>query len=80
MPQLNLASKKNLREHFPLKNAFTRAIRHLPDALGRMSPKGSDTYTRSPLRKETSKYTCQPILQENIVKELEKQGAIQNSH
>lgn len=74
------SKKKNLREHFALKDAFTRAIQLLPDALGRMPPEGSDTYTRSPLQKETSKYTCQPVLQENIMKELEKQGATQNSH
>lgn len=48
--------------------------------LGWMSPKGSNTHARSPLQKKTSKYTCQAVWQENIVKELEKQGATQNSH
>lgn len=50
----------------------------LPDAL-RLPPKRSDTYIWSPLQKVGNKCTCQVALQENILRELEKQGATQNS-
>lgn len=48
--------------------------------FGRMSPKGSNTHAWFPLQKKTSKYTCQAVGQENITKDLEKQGATQKSH
>ena len=51
----------------------------LPDALSRLSPKGSDTYIWSLFQKVGNNCHCQVALQENILKELEKQGATQNS-
>lgn len=74
---LIIVQKKSLG-HSALKDAFTGTMQCLPDAL-RLSPKGSDTYIWSPLQKVGNKCTCQVALQENILRELEKQGATQNS-
>lgn len=48
------------------------------DALGRMSPKGSDTFAWSPLQEDWNKYT-QTAIEKAILKELGKQRATLNS-